>query len=215
MDSNNRDDWMTNGHGVFIDIHDTLRPYEDVTRFFRKVERDFDRRAYCNGSNTRGRWIYQIYSIEFIRNLSNLIERVYVASHSSGPILEVMAGDGLLGRFVEQFSNHRIISTDAKTSRDNIGFPKSVIRLDALSAVTEYDPSVVVMCWEPFYSDVSLEIVAGRKPVIWIGDPLSCAVSSDIHRMDHIAHHSPYLLGRHDNFTNRTFRTVVKIFNQE
>jgi len=204
---------MITSQGVFIDIHSELFPYTQVVKFFTRVEKEFDRKKYCNGANLGGRWIYQIYSKEFIRDLAELIQEMLVSCKGQGPILEVMAGDGLLSKYIEPFISKQLIATDAKTSRDMIQFPKSVEKIDALEAIQKYNPILIIMSWEPYFSDISQNVVNTGIPTIWIGDPNACAVSSSIHEVECENHSSPYLLGRNDDFTESEFRTVVKLFN--
>ncbi|MFW9979695.1 MAG: hypothetical protein ACFFEJ_16550 [Candidatus Thorarchaeota archaeon] len=208
------DTWMTTVDGIFIDIHSELRSFNDVLRFFRRVEQDFDRKEYCNGRNAGGRWIYQIYSKEFITDLTTLIHSIQSGNGNDGPILEVMAGDGRLTHFLQPLLSQRIIPTDAKTSRDGIEFPKGMEKVEALEAIRKHNPSLILMSWEPFYSDTSQSIIEKDVPFVWIGDPNSCAASSNIHQMEYDIHDSPFLLGRHDDFTRGEFRTAVRIFNR-
>lgn len=207
------DSWMTTSDGTFIDIHDGLRTYDEVIRFFTKVEQEFDRKKYCNGENTGGRWIYQILTLEFVKDLAALLNAIRSNDTRNGPILEVMAGDGLLSHYLQPLLTSQIISTDAKTSRDQIEFPKSMEQLDALEAIAKYEPSLVLMSWEPFYSDTSRTIIETGIPTVWIGDPRACAVSSSIHEIEHLNHASPFLLGRHDDFTTAQFRTELRVYN--
>ena len=208
------DDWMITSDGTLIDIHSKLRSFDDVCRFFLRVEQEFDRKSYCNGANAGGRWIYQIYSEEFIENLANLLQDILASTSSQNPILEVMAGDGLLSQYLQPRLSRTIIPTDSKTSRDGIEFPKSVERIDALHAISKYNPSIVLMSWEPFYSDTSFSVIETEITTIWIGDPNSCAVGSEIHHMEHERFELPYLLGRNDEFTKKKFHTVVRVFNR-
>ncbi len=212
-DSRPHDAWMTTSDGTFIDIHSKLQSFDDVFRFFLRVEREFDRKSYCNGANAGGRWIYQIYSEEFITKLADLLQDVLLRTNSQRPVLEVMAGDGLLSHYLQPRLPRPIIPTDSKTSRDGIGFPKSVERIDAVEAIAKYKPSIVLMSWEPFYSDTSFYIIKTGIPIIWIGDPNSCAVGSKIHQTAHDRYVFPYLLGRNDDFINEEFRTEVRVFN--
>ena len=79
--------WMQDMNGDFVDIHDTLRCFSDVREFFQVVEANMGILDYCNGRNASARWIFQIYSMEFIESLVKILE-------NEETILEVMAGDG-------------------------------------------------------------------------------------------------------------------------
>jgi hypothetical protein len=208
-----RIEWIKTSRGEFIDIHRELHLYDDVLTFFKTIEREGDRKRYCNGANAGGRWIYQIYSKEFILMLARVINSLAESSQKGGDVLEVMSGDGQLTSFLRPYIHTNIIATDAKTSRDNIAFPKWVEQIDAVDAVTKYAPAVVLMCWEPYYSDIGVKITDKDIPTVWIGDPTSCAVSSGLDGIEHRVVKSPYLLGRQDNFSEGTFRTVMWVFN--
>jgi len=205
--------WMLDENGVFIDIHGELREYHEVLSFFKRVQVEFDVKEYCNGSNAGGRWIYQIYSQEFINALAVIIHDILASNDNDGPILEVMSGDGKLSEFLRSQVNGQIITTDAKTSRDAIEFPKWIEKIDALEAIDRYKPSVVVMCWEPFYSDVSSEVIKKGFPTIWIGDPSSSAVSTGFSETEHELVKVQYALCRHDDFLTGKHRTITRLFN--
>ena len=205
--------WMQNEDDVFIDIHDELKSFSEVLSFFKRVEAEFDVVKYCNGSNSGGRWIYQIYSQEFIEDLSGLLNRIINSSDITGPILEVMGGDGKLSEFLRFRLNNEIVTTDSKTSRDNIEFPKWVEKLEALEAITRYSPIVVLMSWESFYSGISNEIVEMGIPTIWIGDPSRSAVGTGLEDKDHLTIQSDYLLGRSDKFSLKEHKTLIRLFN--
>ena len=204
---------MINDNGVFIDIHEKLRPYEQVISFLSRVEEEFSIKKYCNGANEGGRWIYQIYSIEFIRDLSVLMESVLVKVHSKGTVLEVMAGDGMLSHYLSCMGSVNPIPSDNKSSRDDIAFSKDMETVDAIEAVRKYTPALVLLSWEPYYSDISLSLVESGIPVIWIGNPDACAVSSHIHDIDYVRHESSYLLGRHDCIETNDFKTQIRVYN--
>jgi hypothetical protein len=163
------DDWMTNEKGILIDINTPLRTYQEVISFLRRVEEHFSIKEYYNGSNVGGGWIYQIYSREFIQELSQLVNSISLSRDGKGLLLEVMAGDGLLSSYLSQEIALLTKPTDNKGSRDNIGFPKSMETIGALDAVRKYKPSIILMCWEPFYSDISSSILKTDIPLIWMG----------------------------------------------
>ncbi|MFW9910079.1 MAG: hypothetical protein ACFFEF_16100 [Candidatus Thorarchaeota archaeon] len=213
LTKNSPADWMIDANDAFIDIHHELRPYAEVVSFFRRVEEEFNVTEYCNGANSGGRWVYQIYSKEFITDISAILNRITKLSSSPGPILEVMSGDGKLAEFLHSGIDIDIIATDSKESRDNIAFPKWVVKVDAISAIERYSPSVVLMSWEPFYSDTSSIIVERGIPLLWIGDPSRSAVGSSLETKPHSIIHSDYLLGRNDSFAKKEYRTVIRLFN--
>ncbi len=196
-------EWMYTSDGEFIDIHKELLSFEQVLEFFRHIEKEGEVKEYCDGANAGGRWIFQIYSKEFIELLSNVIVKILKGSKHLGPVLEIMSGDGKLSEFLKPLVDRTIITTDAKTGRDNIEHPKWVEEIDAVEAHSKYQPSVVIMVWEPFYSNANIELIESGTPILWIGNPASCAVSSGISELPSVQIDSEYLLCRHDNFWNR------------
>ena len=209
-------EWMYTEEGEFIDIHKELLPFDQVLEFFKHVEKEGMIKEYCDGANERGRWIFQIYSREFVELMSNVIEKILKGSKHPGPVLEVMSGDGKLSEFLKPFVNRSIITTDAKTGRDNIEHPKWVEEIGAIEAYSKYDPSLIIMVWEPFYSTTSIDLVEKGIPILWIGNPESCAVGSGISELPSVQIDSEYLLSRHDNFADRRHLSRFRAFlNQE
>ena len=205
-------DWMYLSNGEFIDIHKELLPFEQVLEFFKHVEKEGKIKEYCDGSNAGGRWIFQIYSKEFIELLSNSITKILKGSGYTGPVLEVMSGDGKLSEFLKPLVDREIITTDAKTGRDNIEHPKWVEEIDAIEAYSKYEPSLIIMVWEPFYSATSVELIYSGTPILWIGNPDSCGVGSGISELPSVQIDSEYLLCRHDNFTDRKHLSQFRAF---
>ena len=205
-------DWMYASNGEFIDIHKELLSFERVLKFFEHVEKEGKIKEYCDGANARGRCIFQIYSREFIELLSNIIEKILNGHKHAGPMLEVMSGDGKLSEFLRPLVNRTIITTDAKTGRDNIEHPKWVEKIEAIEAYSKYDPSLIIMAWEPFYSTTSVELVEKETPLLWIGNPDSCAVSSGISELPSVQIDSEYLLCRHDSFADRKHLSRFRAF---
>jgi hypothetical protein len=204
-------DWVKGVHDEFIDIHSVIRPFEKVVTFFEIVERDLGVLEYCNGRNESGRWIFQIYNVEFIVEIIETIQNEFKIF--DGPILEVMCGDGKLTEFLREYTSREIIATDSKSDNHDIAYPKWVVELDALQAIKKYNPSLIVACWEPFFSTLGEQIIATEIPFAWIGDPDRCAPHSDILSYEHIKMGSKFALGRHDSFLKKKFSTDVHLFN--
>ena len=196
------------------DVHDNLLSYAEALRFFENLERSGDLKAYCNGSNAAGRWIFQIYNREFIEQLVSLINRALTATESSGPVLEIMSGDGRLTDFLRPAVHREIIATDAKDGRYNIAYPKWIETLDANESVEKYKPSFIIISWEPYLSMSGIEIVQRRIPMAWIGNPKMCG-HADIFDYPHFPMHSKYALSRHDSFVERKFKTDIFLFNYD
>ncbi len=198
----------------YKDIHKTLVPYNDAFLFFEDLERNNDVKAYCNGSNIAGRWIFQIYNLEFIHQVANIINLTLKATNNPEPVVEVMAGDGRLTEFLQPLIDHQIIATDAKDGRYNIAYPKWVETCDALDTVEKYSPPLIILSWEPYLSMVGIELIRTRVPMIWIGNPQMCG-HPDIFQSPHIQLNSKFALSRHDSFLKREFKTDVFLFNIE
>ena len=201
-----------NQQGEYIDIHNKLLPYAIVHLFFQGLERKGDVKRYCNGSNVAGRWVFQIFNREFVEELAQVINRALGRRRKNPPVLEVMSGDGRLTEFLQPMIKRRIVATDSKDGRYNIGYPKWVETLAAMTAVAKYSPSFVVICWEPYLSTTGLEIVKLGTPVAWIGNPDMCG-HTDIFDHPHIPLESKYALSRHDFFSEKEFKTDIFLFN--
>ena len=201
--------WTQASSSEYIDIHGKLLPYRCVLDFFERVESEFDVLKYCSGANEGGRWIFQIYSVEFVNELADLIN----GSQIDGIILEVMSGDGKLSEFLRSQIKNNIISTDARIGNYGIAYPKWVEKIDAIEALEKYNPNVVILVWEPYYSSVGLDIVETGTSMVWIGDRRHSAVNSGLFEKNYIRKHSNYALGRHDSFAARQFETDVYLFN--
>ncbi|MFX1264185.1 MAG: hypothetical protein ACFFH0_02310 [Promethearchaeota archaeon] len=181
--------------------------------FFETVEEEFDVMKYCSGANATGRWIFQIYSREFIQQLADAINEALTTLGNSKPLLEIMGGDGKLSEFLEAKVSSEIICTDSRQGGYDIAYPKWVLQMSALDSLEQFDPSVVIMSWEPFYSTVGGEIAESGLPIVWIGDRNHCAVHSEMFNKPHIKMNSEFALGRKDSFSRREFNTDIYLFN--
>jgi hypothetical protein len=207
------DSWTRSSSSEYIDIHDKLLPYKSVLEFFEEIESEFEVLKYCSGANETGRWIFQIYSIEFINELADILDDFQTAENPNGTILEVMSGDGKLTEFLKSLVRTEMIATDARIGNYGIAYPKWVENLDAIESLVKYKPDVVVLSWEPFYSSIGLKIVDTGTPMLWIGDRRHCAVHSGLFDKTHIKVNSSYALGRRDSIAARQFETGVYLFN--
>ncbi|UCH04839.1 MAG: hypothetical protein JSW05_01390 [Candidatus Thorarchaeota archaeon] len=206
-------DWMCTSTSQYIDIHGELHDYEKVLSFFETIEDEFDVLKYCSGANAAGRWIFQVYSREFIRELADIVNEALRTLGNSKPVLEVMGGDGRLSEFLKTQVSSEIICTDSRQGEYDIAYPKWVLKMNALESVEEFGPSVVIMSWEPFFSTVGGEIVDSCVPTVWIGDRNHCAVHSEMFDKPHIKMNSEFALGRKDSFGSREFNTDIYLFN--
>lgn len=204
---------MNTDGSEYRDLHKDLLPYSDVLSHLKMIEKNDDMHSYCQGANESGRWFFQFLNKEFVRDLAILINRAVSGINESGPVLEVMSGDGRLTEFLRPILSRQIVATDAQDGRHNIAYPKWVVKMDAAEAVERFLPGFIVVSWEPLYSTTIVELVRLGLPIAWIGDPGSCATHSGILDMSHTRMNSQYALGRHDKFGASEFRTDVYIFN--
>jgi len=196
------------------DVHEKLLPYAEALSFFERLERNGDVKSYCNGSNAAGRWIFQIYNREFIEQLASIINNALAMTNKDGPVLEVMSGDGRLTEFLRPIIHKETVATDAKDGRYNIAYPKWVETLDAVNSVVKYQPSFIILCWEPYLSMSGIELAQRGIPMAWIGNPVMCG-HQEIFDFPHISVKSKYALSRHDSFLSRNFKTDIFLFNYE
>lgn len=211
--------WMTI-RDVFIDIHEKLRPFDEVREILETIEKTWDLKKYFNGYNLGGRWIFQVFSSEFVNEVAGILNKIVDKTGREGPVLEVMSGDGVLSKFLAPMLNREIVPTDAKSDRYRIAFPKEVETISAMEAVNKYDPAVVLMSWEPFLSMDAIDIVRRGIPLVWIGEAESCG-HPDLFLVycqenGHIPCRrveSKYAIGRHDSILKQDYRTAIYVFN--
>ena len=159
-----------------------------------------------------GRWFFQFYSIEFIDELVRSIKSILESKALDGPILEVMSGDGRLTEILRTELMTDVIATDSKDGRFNIAYPKWVERIDAIEAVRKYNPSLIILSWEPYLSMISQELIETGVPIAWIGEPGKCGHTG---LFDHRHHKvgSRFALGKFDSFEAGEFKTDIYLFN--
>jgi len=195
-----------------MDIHRELLSFSDALAFLEEVEADSNIKEYCNGSNQSGRWIFQIYNTEFIKEMASVINRTLECREDNGPVLEVMCGDGRLTEFLRPLIQREIIATDAKDGRYPIPYPKWIESLEALESIDRYNPSFIILSWEPYLSMAGIDIVQRGIPTVWIGNPEMCG-HLDLFKIPHVPLKSPYALSRHDSFRQRKFKTDIFLFS--
>lgn len=195
-----------------MDVHNGLLSYAETLEFFEEMERNSAVKAYCRGSNLGGRWIFQIYNVQFVEELAKTINDVLDSTEAERPVLEIMSGDGKLTEFLQPFIQKPIIATDAKDGRYNIAYPKWVETLDALKSIEKYHPSFIIMSWEPYLSMTGIEAVQTGVPTAWVGNPKMCG-HPDLFEIPHIQLRSRFSLSRHDSFAQREFKSDVFLFN--
>lgn len=199
-------------HGEFIDLHAQLHTYSEVIDFLKHVEDEYSIKEYSNGNNAGARWLFQIYSREFIQQVADIVENILREIDMDGPILEVMAGDGRLADFLRPLLEREYIATDVKSKRYNIAYPKWIHELDAEDAIAEFNPAIAIMSWEPYLSTKSIEIVDSGIPLMWIGNPERCG-HFDLFDRKHAGLDCAFCVSRHDRIQEEEFVTGIFLFN--
>ena len=92
--------------------------------------------------------VFQLLNVEFIQELVNKLKEI-----CPEVILEVGAGEGLLGKYLSEELGKEVILTDDCSwwERDNIKIKnKDVIRKDYKDAIDEYNPDLIIASWIPY-----------------------------------------------------------------
>jgi len=132
--------------------------YEDLSKRVTKAEEIFfDGLKYIQQSKsfplglfgwTDTHHVYQLLNIEFIRELAKEIKEI-----NPEIILEVGAGEGLLGKYLSKKLEKEIILTDDHSwwKKENIKIDdKNVIRMDYNVAIKRYNPDFIIASWIPY-----------------------------------------------------------------
>lgn len=97
---------------------------------------------------TNAHHVFQLLNIEFIKELANEIKEI-----SPEIILEVGAGEGLLGKYLGKELGKEIILTDDNSwwDREYIKIEnKDVLRMDYEAAIKKYNPDFIIVSWIPY-----------------------------------------------------------------
>ncbi len=103
--------------------------------------------------------IYCFYSRELLVRLAELI--------GTRRTLEVAAGDGTLSLFL-QARGVRISASDDYSWPDRISYPESVARLDAVTALRQHAPEVVICSWPPARNTFEREIFRTKSVQMYL-----------------------------------------------
>lgn len=135
-----------------------LLEYEDLRKRVTKVEKIFfEDLSNMNMTKsfplglfgwTSAHRVFQLLNIEFIQELANKIKDI-----NPEVILEVGAGEGLLGKCLSKELGKEIILTDDYSwwEKENAKIQnKDVIRKDYISAIKEYNPDFIMVSWIPY-----------------------------------------------------------------
>lgn len=122
--------------------------------------------------------IFQFWNQEYIAELASAIRAI----QPNTPTLEVCAGDGALSHYLRYYGINIVATDDG--SWDDGGdrrvtphFP--VIKMDALTAIRHYKPSLVIASWIPYQSEVDCDILNEHpKHFIVIGEYGGCTGSN-------------------------------------
>ena len=135
-----------------------LLDYEDLNNRVTKVEEIFFDGLKYIGQNksfplglfgwTSAHHVFQLLNIEFIRELAKEIKEI-----SPEIILEVGAGEGLLGKYLSKELGKKVILTDDHSwwEREDIKIEnKDVIIMDYNAAINTYNPDLIIASWIPY-----------------------------------------------------------------
>lgn len=135
-----------------------LLDYEDLNNRVAKAEEIFfDGLKYISQNKsfplglfgwTSTHHVFQLLNIEFIRELAKEIKEI-----SPEIILEVGAGEGLLGKYLSKELGKEVILTDDHSwwEREDIKIEnKDVIIMDYKTAMKIYNPDVIIASWIPY-----------------------------------------------------------------
>ncbi|MHA1933942.1 MAG: hypothetical protein ACW97A_01555, partial [Candidatus Thorarchaeota archaeon] len=148
-----------------------------------------------------------------VAEIATAINGILKHSENSGPVLEVMSGDGKLVEFLRPLIQRNIEATDSRTGHYSFAYPKWVHDMEAVEAVRTFTPSLILISWEPYWSSIGSEIVDTGIPTIWIGDKSKSAVNSVLFDNFNVRLNSTYALGRHDSVVETQYNTDAFFFN--
>jgi hypothetical protein len=207
-----------------------LLTYEDLENRVIKVEETFI--EFLNSRKIKsqtislslGLWswahhVFQLLSIEFIRELAQKIKEI-----DPNIILEVGAGEALLGKYLMKELNKEIILTDDYSwwEKDNLVIKnKDVIKLNYKDAINRYKPDLILASWIPYRQCWTKDFIKHEcvKGYILIGEGPGGCTGSDIdwestwilHNLENVER---FGICRSDNyfFGNKTRHTNVSYF---
>lgn len=131
--------------------------YKDLNDRVTKVEEKFfdDLQSHKLDSLSLGLFgwtnchhVFQLLDIEFIRELVNKIKEI-----DPDTILEVGAGEGLLGEYISKGLRKEVIMTDDYSwwERENLKITnENIIRMDYKKAIDTYKPELIIASWIPY-----------------------------------------------------------------
>ena len=135
-----------------------LLEYEDLRERVAKAEEIFFEDLKCKDKLksfplglfgwTSAHHVFQLLNVEFIQELANKIKEI-----DPKIILEVGAGEGLLGKYLSKELEKEVILTDDYSwwEKENTKIKnKDVIRMDYKSAIKEYNPDFIIVSWIPY-----------------------------------------------------------------
>lgn len=103
--------------------------------------------------------IYCFYSRPLVDRLAALI--------SNRTCLEIAAGDGTLTRFLADVGVN-ITATDDHSWKYEVSYPDFVVKRDALEALREYSPEVVLSSWPPAGNTFEHQVFRTRSVQLYI-----------------------------------------------
>lgn len=206
-----------------------LLGYEDLNKRVAKVEEIFfDDLKYIQQSKsfplglfgwTDAHHVYQLLNIEFVRELAKEIKHI-----NPEIILEVGAGEGLLGKYLSKELGKDIILTDDHSwwKKENIKINnKDILAIDYNAAIKIYNPDLIIASWIPYNSWWTKEFIRCEsvKGYILIGEGPGGCTGSDMdwktswirRDLDNVG---KYAICRTDHGFSRTRHTNVSLFER-
>ena len=170
-----------------------LLEYEDLRKRVAKAEDIFFEDLECMNSMNMAKslplgifgWasahhVFQLLNVEFIRELVKKIKEI-----DPKLILEVGAGEGLLGKHLSKQFGKEIILTDDYSwwEKENAKIQnKDVIKMDYKDAIKRYNPDFIIASWVPYKRWWTKEFMecGSVKGYILIGEGQGGCTGSDM-----------------------------------
>lgn len=211
-----------------------LLDYEDLNKRVEKAEEIFFEDLKYISQNksfplglfgwTSAHHVFQLLNIEFIRELAKEIKDM-----NPKTILEVGAGEGLLGKCLSKELEKEIVLTDDYSwwEKEDLKIEnKDVIRMDYNVAIEVYNPDLIITSWIPYKrwwtkefrdcESVKGYILIGEGPGGCTGSDMDWKTSWIKHDLDNVG---KYAICRTDHGFNgtgfsRTRHTNVSLFER-
>lgn len=209
-----------------------LLNYEDLNKRVTKTEEIFfDDLKYISQSKsfplglfgwTSAHHIFQLLNVEFIRELAKEIKEI-----NPETILEVGAGEGLLGTYLSKELGKEIILTDDYSwwEKEDIKIEnKDVLRMDYDAAIKKYNPDFIIASWIPYKrwwtkefrdcESVKGYILIGEGPGGCTGSDMDWKTSWVKHDLENVEKYAICRTDHGSNGISRIRHTNVSLFER-